>query len=86
MSIIKTAGTSLPIVELINNAKVSARLRNSINQAVQRQSLPFTTIGDFLAAEAGAENLMRAVPSLDKKTADEFVQLIDVITKSQDTN
>jgi DNA-directed RNA polymerase specialized sigma24 family protein len=78
--------TSLSLVDLINNAKVSARLRNSINQAVQRQSLSFITVGDFLAAEDGVKKLMQDVPSLGKKTASEFVQLIDNILKSQDGN
>ncbi|MCF7964366.1 MAG: DEAD/DEAH box helicase family protein [Methylobacter tundripaludum] len=74
---------SLQIVDLINNTNVSVRLKNSINQAADQQKLPFITVGDFLAAEDGVYSLMRTVPSLGKKTADEFVQLIHDIAKSQ---
>lgn len=74
---------SLQIVDLINNTNVSVRLKNSINQAADHQKLPFITVGDFLAAEDGVYKLMRTVPSLGKKTADEFVQLIHDIAKSQ---
>lgn len=83
MSIIKNDITSLALADLVNSAKVSVRLKNSINQSVQNKNLPFTTIGEFLASEDGTKRLMREIPSLGKKTAHELLQLINDIAKSE---
>ena len=83
LSMNKNDIASLTIAGLVNSAKVSVRLKNSINQAVQNQHLSFATIEDFLAAEDGIKKLMFEVPSLGKKTANEFVDLIKDATKAR---
>lgn len=70
---------SIKIVDLINKANVSVRLKNAINNT---SYLPFETVAAFCRSNAGIDVLMHSVANLGKKSAEEFVELINEITES----
>ena len=80
---IKPEILSLTIIELINNANVSVRLRNSINSAAADGYLPFQTVADFISSGQEAKALLLKLNNLGERTVDEFISLVNNLFNSQ---
>lgn len=74
---------ALRIVDLVNMANVSVRLRNTINRAAQGKNLPFETVGAFLSAGNQAEALLLKVPDLGRTSVNEFIGVVNGLLGSQ---
>lgn len=68
---------SLSLVDLVNKAHVSVRLRNAFNLAAKQGTLPFETIGDFYAAGSAGRRQLLDMKNLGRSSAEEFIQLLD---------
>jgi DNA-binding CsgD family transcriptional regulator len=71
---------SLTLMDLVNTAKVSVRLKNCINRAVADHNLPFNTVGEYLDRGEEARALLLKLPNLGNGTADELIGLISRLT------
>ncbi|MEI8118929.1 MAG: zinc-ribbon domain-containing protein [Methylophilaceae bacterium] len=80
---IKPEVLSLTIIELINNANVSVRLRNSINSAAADGNLPFKTVADFISSGDEVKALLLKLHNLGARTADELINLVNNLVNSQ---
>jgi len=74
---------NLSLLELLNNYTPSERLKNTITQASQNGLLPFSNVGEFVNAGALAEEKLKRVPSLGRKTARELSLLVQKAIKEK---
>lgn len=73
----------LPLTELVNTSKVSVRLKNCIEQAADENKLPFKTVGEFLDTKAKGRSLLLSIANLGAGTADEFIELVSSLVRSE---
>ena len=72
--------SDLRFIDLVRHYPVSVRLKNSILLAHEQGTLPFNTIGDYIKGGEGASKSLFRIRNLGKKTAVEFIELIELVT------
>ena len=71
------AGMALPLLTLVEQwGSASVRLQNSIREAHHSGTLPFPTVGEFVAAGIEAHEALLRIPRLGRKTANELADII----------